>query len=457
MKIPIPHNYYSYPWQQEPKKRYEQGIRRIYKVWHRRGGKDLNDLNEFLVSEGVEIPGTYYYIWPTLKQGRDIFWEGKDEQGNDIRDYYIPKEIIYGNPDNQDMKLTLRCPGISATSTIQVIGTDQNHYLKMRGRPCQGAVLSEFAYQDHRALDVVRPMITKTGGWIVFNTTPNGNNHAKILWDTVRTLPDWYCDFKTIDDTYDHKGNRLITKESIEKERQSGMSDDMIQQEYYCSWVLGVEGSYYGRLIQEARTEGRIGALKHDKALSVYTGWDIGIGDYTAIWFAQLLGNEIRIIDYHENTGQPMAQYIRLAKEKDYLYETHFMPPDIEAREWTSGIRRKEAMEQQGLKHISVNEIISKDYQHELVRAALPRCIFDEEKCKLGIERLTNYHKHYNNLLECYTNDPEHDINSHGADAFAQLIMGIKLLEMNSSINRGYSDAISEDYVKKHSIKYVGL
>jgi len=453
-KIPIPYHYSSYPWQTEVKKRYEQGIRRIYKVWHRRAGKDLNDTNEFLISEGIETPGTYYYIWPTLKQGRDIFWEGKDEDGHNILDYYIPKPLLATNPDNQDMKLTLRCPGIDRTSTIQVIGTDKLHYEKMRGRPCQGAVFSEFAYQDHRAYDVVRPMITKTHGWIVFNTTPNGNNHAKKLWEIARNLKDWYCDYRTIKDTYDHDGKPLITEEDIEKERQSGMSDDMIQQEYYCSWTLGVEGSYYGRLIQNARKEGRVTRLHHDNALTVFTGWDIGIGDYTAIWFAQVMGNEIRVIDYYENTGEPLSHYARIIREKDWLFENHFMPQDIQAREWQTGIKRKLAAEEQGIKPIHVNEAIAKDFQHELVRGALPRCIFDEENCRVGLERLENYHKKYNNMLECYTDNPEHDINSHGADAFAQLIMGIKQMELNS----GYTEPDVLDYnIEEYCDKFSGL
>jgi len=86
---------------------------------------------------------------------------------------YIPQEAII-HKDNADMKLTVASVG--GTSLIQVFGTNNKQYIALRGKPSNGAVFTEFAYQDPRGDEVISPMIRKTGGWRAYNSTPNGNN-----------------------------------------------------------------------------------------------------------------------------------------------------------------------------------------------------------------------------------------------------------------------------------------
>jgi hypothetical protein len=49
-----------------------------------------------------------------------------------------------------------------------------------------------------------------------------------------------------------------------------------------------------------AEAEKCIAGVPHYPSALVWTFWDLGIRDSTAIWFVQVVGREIRIIDYYE-------------------------------------------------------------------------------------------------------------------------------------------------------------
>src|SRR5208282_1870328 len=118
-----------------------------------------------------------------------------------------------------------------------------------------GCVFTEFSLQDPVAWTLIRPILRENGGWAVFNFTPRGANHGKELYDMASRNSDWFSQLLTVEDT------GVLTDTDIQKERDEGMSEDMIQQEYYCSFTLGVEGSYYAKYLQQARDENRIGCV----------------------------------------------------------------------------------------------------------------------------------------------------------------------------------------------------
>jgi len=77
----------------------------------------------------------------------------------------------------------------------------------------------------------------------------------------------------------------------------------------------------------------------------VFTHWDLGINDTTAIWFWQLHGKEVRLIDHYEMSGEGLEHYVRIIKDKEYKYDRHFLPHDIEVRELQTGNTRKQFLE----------------------------------------------------------------------------------------------------------------
>jgi hypothetical protein len=184
------------------------------------------------------------------------------------------------------------------------------------------------------------------------------------------------------------------------------------------------EGYYYVRQMLRARKEGRIRFVPYDENMEVHTAWDFGFNDATSIWFFQIIGNEIRLIDYLEGSGEALVHYLSEIKLKGYSYGYHLVPHDARVHEYSTGMTRVEVAWKHGIrftvvKKLSVSEGIDQ------VRMTLNRCYFDEGKCSLGIRALENYQKRWNATLGCWMGDPLHDHASHGSDAFRTLVVGL--------------------------------
>ncbi len=420
--IIIPYNYKEYEWEEPIVKAFFDD-KEIWINIHRRGGKDLLCFCRFLLPSAFKRPGTYPYTWPTLKQGRDAIWEGKDEKGRDILDYYLPPESIL-KKDNQDMKLTLKAEG--GTSQIQIFGTNKGQYEALRGKPANGVVHSEHARQDPRGADVVSPMILKTNGWTVYNSTPNGNNHFKSGYYMAKNNPDCYALTATVKDTFDHEGNRLVTEADIQKERDKGRTEDYINQEYNCSFTQGIEGTYIGKQLQIAQNDNRIGHCRYDESVPVYTAWDLGVANFMAIIFYQLIGNEIHIIDYHEASGFSFVYYAQVLKDKGYLYEKHWAPHDIKAREMgpdsskeKRALSRLEKAEKVGIK-FDIIDRINFDSSVDNAIIITSRCFFNNESkgVRLLLTHLEQWGRKWNEQIQDYTDWEDQNIHCHAGASY---------------------------------------
>ena len=116
-------------------------------------------------------------------------------------------------------------------STWQLIGSDR--YDSLVGTNPVGVLFSEYALSDPQAWDYIRPILTENGGWAWFISTPRGKNHFWQLYEMALRNEEWHCERLTVDDT------DMITEADIQAERDSGMAESTIQQEYYCSFEEG--------------------------------------------------------------------------------------------------------------------------------------------------------------------------------------------------------------------------
>jgi hypothetical protein len=377
-------------------------------IWHRRAGKDKSLIN-LLTKKAAERVGNYFYLFPTYSQGRKILWEGIDKEGFKFLDH-IPKELI-ANQNNQEMKIEL-----VNGSTIRVVGTDNINSIV--GTNPVGCVFSEYSLQDPRAWSFLRPILAENGGWAVFNYTPRGANHGKQLYELAKNDPEhWFVQRLTVDET------QAIPVEVLERERaemlQQTGSDALYMQEYYVSFDAPVEGAYYGAHMMRAEEEGRITRVPHDEAVLVNTYWDLGIDDSMTIWFVQMIGRELRIIDYYEASGEGLPMYAKVLKDKPYNYGEHWFPHDGEVRELGSGKSRREIAESLGIKPVRITKRPDqKEDGIEAVRSILSRCYFDEKKCEQGLNALRSYTKVFDDKNMVYRPIPLHNWASHGADGF---------------------------------------
>lgn len=188
------------------------------------------------------------------------------------------------------------------------------------------------------------------------------------------------------------------------------------------------DGAIYKAEFEQIKRENRICKVPHDPNLPVYTSWDLGILDPTAIWFFQVYGKEVRVIDYYEANNEPLAHYARILDEKTekfgYRYEKNFAPHDIAARDLSSGVSREQTMADLGYRMTKGARLGVED-RIEATRQFLKNCWFDAEKCKYGIRALQNYRREFNDKLDQFKATPVHDWASHGSDAFGEGALNI--------------------------------
>ena len=415
----------------------DAGKDRACLVWHRRYGKDTVCWN-YMIKEAVEKVGNYYYFFPTYKQGRMVIWDGRGkdgpngEPGTRFLDH-IPEELMYSPPNKSEMKITLKHPTIKGApgSIIQIIGLDK--FDSKMGTNPRGCVFSEYSLQNPAAWAHIRPILRENKGWAVFNFTPRGENHAYELYQMAQNNPKWFCELLTIDDT------NVLTPADIQEERDSGMSEDMIEQEFFCSFTAANDGAFYGKQMKAAQEGGRFKKIDYDPDLNVDTYWDLGVNDANSIWFVQTLRSprEVRVIDFYQNTDEGLQHYLNLlqgkALEFGYVYGSHWAPHDIKVREYTTGTSRIDTARKMGINfQIVPNESIQDGI--EAVRQIIPMCWFDEEKCRDGILALKSYHKSWDDIHKVYRNTPQHDWSSNPADAFRYMAIAHKVNEIKTNI-----------------------
>jgi hypothetical protein len=410
--IRIPYNFEPRKYQLPLFRAFDEGKKRAVIVWHRRAGKDISLLN-ILLKGAIRRVGVYYYFFPTYQQGKKILWKGMTREGRRFLDY-IPKALIR-KKNETEMSIELMNGSI-----IQVVGTDNIDSIV--GTNPVGCIFSEYSLQNPKAWTFMRPILAENGGWAIFNFTPRGKNHAYDLHEMAKNNDKWFVSCLTIKDT------GVIKSEVIEEERASGMSEDMILQEYYCSYEAAIEGSYYARQIKFLEENDRIIDNIYDKNLKVHTAWDLGVADSTSIWFFQIYKNEIRIIDFYENSGEGLEHYIEVCKNKPYKYDKMIAPHDIKVREFTSGQSRIEVARQKGINFDIAPQLPVID-GIESVRRTLKRCWFDKTKTKEGLNCLRSYHKAYDEKKKVFKSRPEHDWSSHGSDAFRYLAVSLEDIE----------------------------
>ena len=412
----LPFGYKPRHYQKELFEALDEGKRRAIVVWHRRAGKDLSLWN-LLIKKAMERKGTYYYFFPEFSQGRRILWRGIDGQGTGFMDY-LPDVLIKRSLD-QEMMVEL-----VNGSIIQVIGTD--NFDKIRGSNPIGMVFSEFAFQNPMAWEVVRPILAENGGWAVFNSTPNGTNHFYDLYAQAKTNKNWYANLLTVNDSFkdDALTIPVVTDDIIDEERESGMSEDMVQQEYFGSFTATAGGYYYMDQISALKERNAIEYLTVDPTAQIHTYWDIGFSDSTAVWFIEHTETGFRVVDYYEDNKKSLVDHVKLVAMKPYTIAEYHFPHDIDHTEITSGKTRMSLLRDvyPSLKMSKVPRGHVSD-GIAMVRAILPTCTFDKINTEVGINCLNNYHREFDRTRRIYKDKPEHDWTSHGADAFRTFAM----------------------------------
>lgn len=384
-------------------------------VWHRRAGKDSCCLNLAAVASQMRV-GTIWHMLPTLKQGRRVIWEGIDRNGRRMIDQAFPKEMRDGE-NASDMQIKLKNGSI-----YQVVGSD--NYDSLVGTNPVGIIFSEYSIADPAAWDYIRPILAENNGWAMFIYTPRGKNHGKSLYESALNHHRWFTSVLTVDDTFKDDGSHVILPEDIQDERESGMSEEKIQQEFYCSWDAGMEGAYYTNELRLAEREGRIGDFPHDPRKPCQTWWDIGFRDATSIIITQRHDNgKPIIIDHIFDRNKDITHYVKELKSLPYVYDEHWGPHDFENHDWVTGKTRREFAANLGL-HIEIVDKISRADGIDATRAMIRQCYFNKNKADQLLGGLESYRKEWDDKNQRFRDVPVHDWASDLADSMRYLSVG---------------------------------
>ena len=199
---------------------------------------------------------------------------------------------------------------------------------------------------------------------------------------------------------------------------------DVYEHVWEGGFLIFTEGSYYTEEMRKAKHEGRITNVPYERSKQVITAWDLGVGDSTAIWFAQYIGQEIRLIDYYEASGVGLDHYAKVLQDKGYVYDRHVLPHDVQVRELGTGKSRIETLQSLGISNVDIAPKLAVDDGIQSVRSMIEKCWFDEKKCERGIDCMINYQREYDDNGQTWRQRPKHDWSSHGADAFRYLAIG---------------------------------
>jgi hypothetical protein len=410
-------------WYQRPFHEYlVKGGRRAIEIAHRRWGKD-----EIVLAATCELAhqrvASYWHCLPEYEQGRKALWNAINAHTGKRRiDEAFPPEIRESK-DEQQMLIKLRCG-----STWQIIGSDR--YDATVGSGVAGIAYSEWALANPSAWAYHRPMLEENNGWAAFITTPRGRNHAKAMYDMAKANPKWFAEVSTIHDT------GALSVEQIEESLAEYIAlygEDIgraqFAQEYECSFNAAILGAFYAREMAAIRKEGRITEIEPIEGRAVHTAWDIGVKDDTSIWWFQVVGAQVFLLDCYSQSGAGVDHYAEIceqrAQQHGWKRGLDFVPHDAKVKEWGTGRTRVETMKGLGLSPWVVPDASKMD-GIQAARTTLARSVFHPRCEDQGIAALEQYRREWDDEKKTFKASEVHDWSSHLADAFRYLAMAWK-------------------------------
>lgn len=416
--VNLPYNWTPRPGQRAVFDAFREGKRRAVLLWGRRAGKDDLALHYSACASQQRV-GNYWHMLPQANQCRKAIWDAVNPRTGKKRiDEAFPPEIRAA-VRQQDMMIQFK-----NGSTWQLVGSD--NFDALVGSPPVGLTFSEYALADPNAWGVLRPIVKENGGYAIFISTPRGKNHFFDLYNMAKENPKWHTSKITSLDSGAFTAEQLAEElQEMIAERGEDDGKTLFAQEYECSFDVSVAGSFYGSIIDKLEKEGHITSVLYDPMLPVVTSWDLGMKDPTNVWFFQIFGQEIRVIDCYATTGEGVDTYARMLTERRYNYEQHIMPHDIKVREiGSNGKTRYAILQALGVFPLSVCRNIPVYDGINAVRMTLPRMYFDKKKCAPGLAALRFYHKEYDEVMKRYRDNPEKDWSNHFADSMRMFCVG---------------------------------
>jgi hypothetical protein len=375
-------------------------------VWHRRAGKTvacINDLIDKAIQNGLPFP-QYAYIAPFYSQAKSIAWVYLKEYAKPLIDKVMESELSVV---------------LKNGAKIRLYGADNPDSL--RGNYFDGVIIDEYGDITPRLFgEVIAPTLADRKGWCVFIGTPKGRNHFHDLWEKAAGNGGWFTSMLRASES------GIIDAEELEMLRNSpGSDENTFRQEFECDFSAAVRGAYYGDQINRLEPT-NCGLYPHDPDKQVILAFDIGYSDDTSIWFAQVNGREIAIIDFFTVSGYSVDDVLGHLRSKPYAYGTFYLPHDAKNKSFQTGKSVRELMQAEGCKTQIVASLSVQD-GIQAVRKTLPNVYFNTGNAdvKEGLSALRTYQRQWDDKRQMFKEQPLHDWASNPADAFRMLALAL--------------------------------
>ncbi len=370
-------------------------------VAHRRAGKTVaavNDIVRAAVFSKSQNP-LYAYIAPYRSQAKAVAW-----------DYFK----YYARPVTREINESELVLELINGAKIRLFGADNAD--AMRGLGFDGVYMDEYGdFKPSVFGSVIRPAMSDKGAWGVMAGTPKGRNQFWDIYETARRIPDEWFVLRL------PASESGLLPQSELNAAKAQLSEDQYLQEYECSFEAAILGAFFGTEMRQA--EPRINErVVFEPGYPVHTAWDLGYRDDTAIWWYQVVGGEVRVIDFYAVSGADIRAIAEVVVNKGYTYGKHYLPHDARAKSLQTGRSIVEQLaDHLGINHLSVVPNIGLQDGIQAIRQMLPRTWFNSVKCGDGIEALRQYQREYDEDKKAFRASPRHDWTSHPADAFRML------------------------------------
>ena len=425
--VQLPNNWRPRPYQLKAWSYMEAGGRHAELIYHRRAGKDDLALNWTAVAandlghrDSIGRVGNYWHCLPKANQARKALWEAiNPHTGRRRINEAFPHEI---RASQNDTEMLIR---FKSGSTWQVVGSD--NFDSLVGSPPVGLVLSEWALCNPNAWAYLRPILAENKGWVMFNTTPRGRNHAYRTFKAAQSDPTHFAELLRATET------GVFTEAQLEAERRELIAEygedygeALYEQEYLCSFEAPNLGAILGKVISRAERSGRISSeVVYDPAgAPVEVSSDIGFKDTTSWWFWQPVLGGFRLLRYMGDSGLDAEEWIEelegVFEENGWELGRIWLPQDAQAKTFRSRLSSLVLFAKAfGEAHVGIVPRSTIEDRINAARVIGARCEWNEAHCEKGLDGLRAWAYRYDEELKAFSREPVHDWASHPGDAFS--------------------------------------
>lgn len=401
---------------------------------HRRGGKDTFCMQAWLL-RGLQRVGTHIYLFPLQKQAREVIWLGMDFNGMSFMDY-IPAPLI---ESKNEARMT-----VQLINGSRLVLAGSNNFNSHMGTNPVTIINSEYSLHNPLARQYMNPILIQNGGIEILQYTPRGMNHGYETLEQVKDDLDYFVQVLDVEHTFKHDGTRVVTQEMIARARRMGMSEETIRQEFYCDFQVGNVGAYFTREIALMSNENRIMAnVPIDSSLPLHSAWDLGHSDATAIWFFQVVGQYIHLVNYFQESDRPMKYFIDYAESfrrgTGCRWGGFYGPHDIDQHHQGWEVTESRLMSARKAGYMfSVTPKVNFADGIEQTRFVLDKVRIDRTKCHLGLRALREYARKFDEANNKYSDKPQEGWYLHAVDALRYLSVNYMRFFLTPDAPRSY-------------------